>query len=233
MTKQLELADIQGNVLRAYGRFGYPVARYVFFNIRNPAAARRFVGAVTQRVTTAIDWSTGAGKKLKPDWTVNMAFSYLGLRELELPRASLVEFSPEFSQGMKARKDVLGDQGPSDPGAWDPIWQDNQSSPDKNVHILITLNGLMPDVDFKDLAAVAAAHKTSQDHRDQAYAWLQSVIAEHADGVVLLGGHRGDNNQLLDYQDADVIFQDGMPTPKEHFGYTDGISDPVFERALR
>lgn len=63
MTKQLELADIQGDVLRAYGRFGYPAARYVFFNIRNPAAARNFVGAVTQRVTTAVDRSTEAGKK--------------------------------------------------------------------------------------------------------------------------------------------------------------------------
>lgn len=114
-----------------------------------------------------------------------MAFSYLGLRELELARESLVEFSPEFSQGMKARKDILGDQGPSDPSAWDPIWQDNQTSPHKNVHILISLNGLMPAVAPNDLAAIAVAHEASQKHRNQAYAWLQSVVAEHADGAGL------------------------------------------------
>lgn len=31
MTKQLDLLNIQGNVICAYGRFGFPVGRYVFF----------------------------------------------------------------------------------------------------------------------------------------------------------------------------------------------------------
>ena len=54
MTQQLELLDIQGNVLRAYGRFGYPVARYVFFNVRDAMQGRAFLRALTRMVTTAV-----------------------------------------------------------------------------------------------------------------------------------------------------------------------------------
>jgi len=49
VTKQLDLLDIQGNILRAYGRFGYPVARYVFLNVRNAAKGREFVGEITKK----------------------------------------------------------------------------------------------------------------------------------------------------------------------------------------
>ena len=30
---QLDLADIQGNIHRPYGRFGFPFTRHLFFNI--------------------------------------------------------------------------------------------------------------------------------------------------------------------------------------------------------
>ena len=44
-----------------------------------------------------------------------------------------------------------------------------------------------------------------------------------------MGGHRGDDGVLLDYQDGKVVVENGQPTAKEHFGYTDGIGDPAFE----
>jgi deferrochelatase/peroxidase EfeB len=229
VNKKLELADIQGNVLRAYGRFGYPAARYVCLNVKNEIRGRDFIAAVTERVTTAIDWSTEDGKKLKPNWTANIAFSYQGLRKLGLPRASLVEFSPEFSQGMKARKDILGDQGPSAPENWDPVWERNGKDFESNVHILITLNGLMPAPVTEDANGMQEAREASLEHREQAYEWLLEVVKEHDDGVAVLGGHCGANGEKFDYQDADVLFEDGMPTAKEHFGYHDGISDPVIE----
>ena len=62
MTKKLDLLDIQGNVIRAYGRFGYPVARYVFFNVRDAAKSREFVGEITKKVTTSVDWGNGPGQ---------------------------------------------------------------------------------------------------------------------------------------------------------------------------
>ncbi len=221
MTKQLDLLDIQGNVIRAYGRFGYPMSRYVCLNIKDEmeaeAIAREFVGAISKRVTTAIEWGNKqAGGIKQPNWTVNMAFTYQGLKHLGVPRASLVGFSPEFISGMKERKDILGDNGPSSPEHWDPIWRDNRTAREKDVHILITLNALFtPGTDF----------------REEAYQWLLSVIKKHKNGVSLLkGGHRGDGGALQDYQDGNIVLdENNQPTAKEHFGYTDGISDPVFE----
>ena len=211
MTQQLELTDIQGNVIRAYGRFGYPVARYVFFNIRDSHAGRHFVEAITKRVTTAVQWGDGPGQIKQPVCTVNIAFTYQGLKELGVPRASLMGFSPEFASGMKDRKDILGDDGPSSPEHWDPIWCGNRVERDKDIHIFISLNARLPQFLL------------------EGYEWLMGEVAKTGGGVVLLGGHRGDNGELLDYQDSQIVMENGKPTAKEHFGYTDGISDPVFE----
>ncbi len=211
MTQQLELTDIQGNVIRAYGRFGYPVARYVFFNIRDNSKAREFVGAITKRVTTAVEWGDHPGQIKQPHWTLNIAFSYQGLKELGLPRTSLVGFSPEFASGMKERKDILGDDGPSSPEYWDPIWCYNRVERDKDVHIFISINA-----------------QTGCD-RDEGYRWLLNQVSFVNGAVVILGGHIGDNDEQFDYQDSHAVMENDQPTAKEHFGYIDGIGDPVFE----
>ena len=229
MTKELDLMDIQGHVIRAYGRFSYPVGRYVFLNIKDGHRARAFVGAVTKKVTTAVVWGAGPNEIAQPDWTVNIAFSYQGLKELGLPRESLFGFSPEFAQGMKDRKDILSDDGPSDPKHWDPIWQENRWTRDKDVHIFIALNGLMRLSSVPDLSETHDSFQKSESYRDQAYAWLLDEIEKSQGSVVLLGGHRGGDGALIDYQDVSALMENGCPTAKEHFGYTDGIGDPVFE----
>lgn len=211
MTKVLDLLDIQGNVIKPYGRFGYPVARYVFFNVTNAARGRAFLGAVTQRVTTAVTWGDGSNQIKQPDWTVNVALSFQGLKDLGVPMASLMDFSPEFAVGMKARKDILGDDGPSAPLAWDPIWRENRRTRDKDVHIFVQLNARLPDLLL------------------EGYSWLQELARQFGDGVSQLGGNRGPDGTLLDYQDVKVVMEEGQPTSKEHFGYTDGIGDPAFE----
>jgi Dyp-type peroxidase family len=33
----------------------------------------------------------------------------------------------------------------------------------------------------------------------------------------------------MNYQDASAVFENGLPTAKEHFGFTDGIGNPYFE----
>ncbi len=216
MTKQLDLLDIQGNVIRAYGRFGYPVARYVFLNIKDEGIGRAFVGEISKKVTTSVEWGKkDNGEIKKPNWTVNIAFTYQGLKELGLPRSSLVGFSPEFVSGMKARKDILGDDGASSPEHWDPIWRKNRETRDKDVHIFITLNA-----------------QFSEDNKllEESYNWLTSIIKKYKTGVRLLSGHLGDDGAEQDYQDAKIVLDEqGLPTSKEHFGYSDGIGDPVFE----
>ena len=56
MTTKVDLDDIQGNVVKAYGRYGLIVARYVFFHVDVPVAGRKFVGDLVPLVTTGVPW---------------------------------------------------------------------------------------------------------------------------------------------------------------------------------
>ena len=212
MQKELDLLDLQGNIVRAYGRYNFPYARYVFLNIRDGKRGRDFVAAVTREVTTAAKWGDGPDDLKKPLSTVNIALNYPGLKELELPRASLIGFPMEFVMGMKKRKDILGDDGRSAPAHWDPIWRDSRETDRyKDVHIWISING------------------QAMENVQQRYEWLQQLVTQSAGGVAILSGHRGDDGaDQLPFQDVHAVFENGQPTSKEHFGYTDGIGDPVF-----
>jgi hypothetical protein len=56
MTQQLDLPDIQGNIIRAYGRFGFPKGRFFFLRIDDVDRGRDFVGTITKKVTTSVSW---------------------------------------------------------------------------------------------------------------------------------------------------------------------------------
>ena len=209
----LELADIQGNIHRPYGRFGFPFTRHFFFNIGDAAAGRRFVDALRPRVTTAEPWGTAAGAVVKPAVTMNIGFSFSGLHALALPTRTLRLMPDEFIDGMGCRAAILGDTGGSAPEHWDPIWHSHGLSP---VHCWVSLNvGANPD--GTPLAVL-----------DDWTTWLDGL----ADGgVTLLAGHGADGAGR--WQDSAALMAtlpDGTkrPSAHEHFGFTDGISDPVF-----
>jgi Dyp-type peroxidase family len=229
-TTHLDLADIQGNVVRAYGRFGFPCARYYFLRIDPAQAAngRAFVDRVRTRITSAVRWRQGPNASAPdavdaPDTTLNIAFTFYGLLALGLPTSVLARMPPEFIDGMPGRTYILGDEGDNAPAHWDPIWRTNAEQRVKggqmaanaelgHVHIWLSINA-------RGMALMDAAH-----------ARLMADIAEHP-AVVLLPGNGPDG---ADYQAASAIFAPGpdgtpVPTGKEHFGFTDGIGDPVFE----
>ncbi|MGZ4180226.1 MAG: Dyp-type peroxidase [Solirubrobacteraceae bacterium] len=106
----LDLARIQGFVVRGYR---LPFARYLFLRVDDVARAAAWIAETTAEVLTAAPWDD------KPDSGVNVAFSYSGLRALQLPDASLAGFPEEFRQGMAARANLLGDYGESDPSNWE------------------------------------------------------------------------------------------------------------------
>ena len=209
-TTLLDLHDIQGNIVKAYGRYGFPLGRYVVFRVVEAECGRAFVSALASSVTTAAPWRSGGlpsdGSAI-PEVTTNIAFTYHGLRELGVPRASLQSFPDEFAMGMRARRDILGDDGVSAPERWDPVWRAEEAP-----HILIWLNG-------REHSAL-----------ERRYQEILSLIASTGNGVELLTGHRGPGGQQdLPYQEAAAIYEHDEPTSKEHFGYTDGISNPYFK----
>jgi deferrochelatase/peroxidase EfeB len=209
MTKVLDLWDIQGNVVRPYGRFGFPVARYLLLNVRDGRLGREWLAGLIPRITTSATWGDGPQGVPRPMATLNIAINHAGFVALDLPQASLNSFPHEFTMGMRKRKDIIGDDGPSSPDHWDPVWRSGGA--DKAVHVLLTLNAQTP-------AAMATQYDTI----------LQTLAASQG-AVALLEGHLGANGQELPFQEGHLLMEDGKPTPKEHFGYTDGIGDPYFD----
>jgi len=221
MKRGLDLADIQGNIVRPYGRFGFPVTRHVFFNIGNAAAGRGFVEEVRHQITTAERWGgIDAGKAknapARPLVAINIGFSWRGLLALKLPTRTLSGMPEEFIDGMAERWSILGDVGPSAPRKWDEIWRRGASGV-REVHIWISLTA---QVGADGKAIPALEEKT---------AWLKEA-AQRSNGVTLLAGHKGTS---ADWQDSSAIMEvlaDGrtVPTAMENFRFTDGISDPAF-----
>jgi Dyp-type peroxidase family len=209
-TTLLDLHDVQGNIIKAYGRYGFPLGRYILFRINQAEHGRAFISALGPSITTSAAWRQGGsltdGTAI-PEVTTNIAFTYHGLRELGVPRASLQSFPDEFAMGMRARRDILGDDGSSAPEHWDPVWTE-----DEPPHVLIWING-------RDAACL-----------ERRYREILALVAGTGGGVQLLTGHRGaGGREDLPYQEASAIYLDGEPTSKEHFGYTDGINNPFFK----
>lgn len=202
MITPLDLGDIQGNIVKAYGRYGFPVARHIFYHVNGPDDGRRFVSAIVPLVTTSIPWPDPSKAPLV---TTNIGFTYQGLKQLDVPTDTLHAFQDEFSMGMKARRDILGDTGPNHFSRWDPIWNSEGDHERQHVHIMISLHG-----------------HTEAD-LDGRYEEIGNILAS-LPGVVQLTGHRKADRDDLPYQPAHVL-EGG----KEHFGYTDGISGTYFE----
>ncbi len=222
----LDLADIQGNVVRAYGRARFPVARHFFLTVTEAEAGRRFVNAARARVTSAERWSSEGGETQRPEVTLNIGFTFFGLHALGLPTRTLQGFPPEFVDGMKARAFILGDRDTTLTEAeaegwdseWDPLWRER----DGDVHIWISMNAQVEPGTDAPLPALDAQTQ-----------WLRDLCAE-VGGVRLLAGH---GREGADWQESRALFAtlpDGrkIPTPKEHFGFADGIGDPVFRGQL-
>ncbi|WP_299916863.1 peroxidase [uncultured Roseobacter sp.] len=235
MTRKLNLNDIQGNVTRAYGRYSFPFARYIFFHFPDRKAGRGFIEKIRQKVTTAARWPD---QESRPKCTTNIALTFPGLLALQLPVRTLQAMPDEFIEGMKQRAFILGDRDQTKTeqevqqenwdAHWDPIWQKSRQPGTlgfgkDDVHVMVTLN----------------AQCESQDVLDKPHAELEArtkwVLATAKDcGVTHIKGVGKDGDQP--YQEASAVFEDVggtmRPTPKEHFGFTDGIGNPVFEGQL-
>jgi len=108
----LELADIQGTVLR-----NRPMpyhGAYLIFRVEDAAAARDGLRRLLPHVTSAADWD-----RPKDAAWINVVFTAEGLRRLGIGPEILTGFPRPFVEGMAARSTYLGDVGASDPANWD------------------------------------------------------------------------------------------------------------------
>jgi Dyp-type peroxidase family len=128
----IDVSDIQGFALKGYN---FPRARYLLLELLHHEAARELIRKLLPVVTTGERWDIHN----KPVSTVNVAFTYPGLVQLQLPLASLISFPLEFQQGMKARADILYDTGNNSTGHWDPVWRQGP------VHAWLAINARTPE----------------------------------------------------------------------------------------
>jgi Dyp-type peroxidase family len=128
-TPRMDLADIQGDILRAYGN-DYDCTSYAFVKIEcPPEQARAWFADAIEHVTTAEPWMEG-----KPLTTLNMAVTATGLKAFGVSDDVIGTFSHEFREGMSGRAQLLGDVGPSAPGSWE------RGLGTGDAHVLLTIN---------------------------------------------------------------------------------------------
>jgi Dyp-type peroxidase family len=143
----LELDDIQGDILRAYGN-AYDCTSYAFVRIGcEPAQARAWFAGLLDHVTTAAPWTQ------KPLTTLNVALTARGLTALGVSDETIGSFAPEFRHGMAARAELLGDSGPSAPTRWE------QGLGTGDAHVLLTINAQTTADHRRALGKMQAAMK--------------------------------------------------------------------------
>jgi Dyp-type peroxidase family len=144
---QLDLAEIQGDILRAYGN-AYDHTSYAFVRIdAEPAQARAWFAGLLDHVTTAEPWER------KPLTTLNVAVSASGLAALGVSAETIGSFSWEFRQGMAARAELLGDVGVSAPASWEAGLGTAEA------HVLLTINAQEAEDHRRALRKMQAAMK--------------------------------------------------------------------------
>lgn len=111
----MSFADVQGNVLTGY-RAAH--ARFLFVTLRDPGAAREWLTRHLEAVTFEGGWQPEPRAH-----AFNVAFSHSGLLALGVPADHMVGLEA-FSAGMSARSVILGDEGASAPGDWQPDIRD-------------------------------------------------------------------------------------------------------------
>ncbi len=156
---EVDLADIQGNVLRGYT---HRAAAYLFLRIEDPGRARALLGRILPRVATAEPWQ-GQG----PETPLVLAFTYAGLAALHLPDEVLRSFPDEFREGMAARADRLGDRGPSAPEHWETGLGTGEA------HVLVRVHAADParlEAAREELRGVGAAGAVTIVHEQRAEA---------------------------------------------------------------
>jgi Dyp-type peroxidase family len=183
-----DLADLQGDILRAFGN-AYVHTTYLFFRVDDADAGRAWLRRLLARVTTAEPWTDG-----KPEATLNLAVTADGLRALGVADTVIAGFSKEFRAGMAARAPTLGDAGPSDPDRWEPELHDGA------LHVLATVNALDGDAlqrelgrlrdDAAQTGGVAVSYEQatellpgSREHFGYADGFAQPAVAGYDDGT--------------------------------------------------
>jgi Dyp-type peroxidase family len=201
--------EIQGGILKAQGSAQTPVrtGALVLASITNSAAARAFLAKLDVDFGQGPDGGAGKTKAEKTVFT-NVAFTAHGLQRLGVDPEVMEHFPKEFREGMEVRSGLLGDLRENHPRNWQlpprnwpPAAKGAASSP--------------PPIELSEIDVLIQVRSTDSN---QDLAGVIAALAKQAKrGLTFLGVEWLHTNYIGTGKDA--IF-------KEHFGFTDGISQP-------
>lgn len=205
------LIDIQGNVLRGY-RPGF--ATYHFYHVGDLEQGRSWLKELLKqknghlqdlKITTSEFWSNGK----KPPFTLNIAYSHLGLTALGLDENILATFPEDFREGMGKRAvAILGDEPKPKKRRKDQNTKDEDIPEHWNNHFL--QKGAAEKIHI--LIMIAAE---TEDLQKKGVACFEQTVSKF-DKVKFLFALEGKRRPEPNHN-------------KEHFGFTDGISQPFLE----
>lgn len=200
---QADLPDIQGFIVRGYK---LPQVRHFVLTIGDAAAAGEFIDQLTSgkgelSITSATPWPDGK----KPPYALNLGITATGLEALRLPgKDSSSEQKVKFNQWNF--KSFLGGaigaaQTVGDTGTNAPSnWLPKLNQQNADkVHLLISL------------------YTTGDDNREKYSATLRTMFSR------VIPSPSEPHSDVLEF---DV---NAFPGGKIHFGYTDGISNPIID----
>jgi deferrochelatase/peroxidase EfeB len=214
-TNRVKMNDVQGLILRGYN---FPNIRYIILSIKDTAGARKFCADLASgtglgglSVTNAEPWKD----MIKPDYCLNIGFTYSGLENLigkdycdVVTSSSSAEVFGSFKNGAVNDADAIGDTGDSAPANW---WKNGGWIPKND-----------PCEDGSDLHIQITLFTLTPQSREKHYLTLLGMISNTSSGPSVVPVY---------YQDSDPITVDGN-SDYVHFGYRDSLSQPRIDGIL-
>lgn len=122
-----DLKDIQAILISGFGHL--PCASYMLLRVTEPAAARRWLAGITDKITTSEGKQEGT--------SLNVALTHRGLAQLGLDGETLATFSRPFLEGMATehRSRILGDADENAPANWN--WGGNDTARAVDILLLV------------------------------------------------------------------------------------------------
>jgi len=196
-----------------------------------PAQADPTDGIVRPGVLRSEATETGVKRGRDQEWDpvpINLAFTFSGLKALQLSEPTLASFPEVFRQGMAARAERLGDIGPSAPENWEGVLGLDC------VHGYFT-GGYLVDADDDPISEdvrrrlrddVSAFNDNTTD-RGETLRTILTLLCLPL-GMEILHIELGEDPYDVDRSGRAVR----PPYRMEHFGFRDGISQPFVDMNL-
>lgn len=118
-SEKIELHDIQAIILRERPLPYHGVN--VFLEMQDGQSGKAFLKELLPYITSAKNWWDS------DDAWLSVAFTYEGLKKLELPATTLESFPDAFKKGMAARNQKLMDINENAPEKWEAAFKDSRN----------------------------------------------------------------------------------------------------------